>query len=121
MLHAVRMLRDVADTSINVNPPDNPDWSNDEEFFAIVLTNIYRSELGTLGWLRPRRQGLRKDHKGHAALPHQLEDPRAFLGFGLNRSRFNRWALEQKELFQDLRQVRCPFNPVRVFFKDSVP
>jgi hypothetical protein len=121
MTHAVRILRGVFDNSINQNPPDNPGWKNDEEFFAIVLTNIYRSELSTLGWLRPRRHGLRKDHKGHAALSPQLEDPKAFLGFGLNPGRFKRWAVEQPDLFQNLRQVRCPFNPIRAFFGDPVP
>jgi hypothetical protein len=118
MVHAARILRDVADELRNANPPDNPGWDNDEEFFAIVLANVYRSELTTRGWHRP---GLRKDHKSGAALEPKFADPKVFLGLGLNPLRFQRWSVEQKELFQDVRQVRCPFNPIRAFFGDPVP
>ena len=58
MVHGLRQLRGTTDSH---KPADAPNMDTVEEFMAIVVSNVYRSELN--------RPGLRADHHGFAPLP----------------------------------------------------
>jgi hypothetical protein len=74
-----------------------------EEFVAILLTNIYRSENG--------RQGLRRDHLGgNALLVYPLTNTKNFLTVW--RSEIARLAAEMRALCDKVANVLCDFNPI---------
>lgn len=105
-------MRQMAGTMSCAPTPDQPGYDTLEEFIAIVLSNILRSELG-----RPK---LRKDHAGFAELPAEQEDPAVFLAVDKdkatnNKSRLLEFKKDHPKLFADLcaRQI-AKFNPVRL-------
>ena len=78
-----------------------------EEFAAIVITNIYRSENG--------RQGLRRDHLVDQDIKDQplsppLTNPRTFLTVW--RAQLERLQSELPHLCNQLARIECPFNPI---------
>jgi hypothetical protein len=82
-----------------------------EEFAAIVITNIYRSQSG--------RQGLRRAHLlasngTDPPLPPQLCNPRSFLAVW--RPQLERMQRELPALCDQLAQIECPFNPIFELF-----
>ena len=74
-----------------------------EEFVAILLTNIYRSEN--------KRIGLRRDHLGDAGeLAYPLTNARNFLTVW--RPQIERLCGEMHLLCNQLAAVECQFNPI---------
>lgn len=77
-----------------------------EEFVAIVITNIYRSEL--------QRIGLKRDHLGingkDAELRYPLTNPRNFLTVW--RTQLEQMNREMPRFCAKLADVRCAFNPI---------
>ena len=78
-----------------------------EEFAAIVITNIYRSEKG--------RQGLRRDHlatEDHKDSPLSafLSNPRTFLTAW--RPQLERMQRELPRICDWIAPIICPFNPL---------
>jgi hypothetical protein len=78
-----------------------------EEFAAIVITNVFRSESG--------RQGLRRAHLVDSTgndppLPPQLSNPRNFLTVW--RPQLERLQRELPVLCDQLAAIDCPFNPI---------
>jgi hypothetical protein len=98
MLHA---LRQMTGRAVREAVSGNPGMDNYEEFAAIVVTNVYRSELGL-----PQ---LRRDHHGFLA----LTGPTATTaGFKAAFSQYlNFMDVEQPRLCNNLRQARVGFNP----------
>jgi hypothetical protein len=77
-----------------------------EEFVAIVITNIYRSEL--------ERAGLRRDHLGKngkdAELTYPLTNSRNFLTVW--RAQLGRMCREMPRVCDKLAEIDCAFNPI---------
>ncbi|WP_315836475.1 hypothetical protein [Bradyrhizobium prioriisuperbiae] len=77
-----------------------------EEFVAIVITNIYRSEA--------QRIGLKRDHLGEkgkdAELRYPLTNPRNFLTVW--RTQLEQMSREMPRVCGKLAEVRCAFNPI---------
>ena len=89
----------------------HPDWRGPyemDEFMAIMITNIYRSEQ--------KRDYVRHSHTDHQA--HALSDE-AFLDIGMNRAHVRLLRRKQPQLFNALNDVEAAWNPLRSF-RDSV-
>jgi hypothetical protein len=103
LLHEmVHGLRQMAGRSVREPITANPGMNNYEEFVAITISNMYRSELG----LSP----LRADHVGFLPLTGPTTD------LGTFKATYSSWLvdmdIEQPRLCQHLRQVKCTFNPL---------
>jgi hypothetical protein len=78
-------------------------YNDYEEFVAIMITNIYRSEVG--------RPGLRRDHLGgNALLTYPLTNARNFLTVW--RPQIQRICGEMAAVCDKLAAVDCSFNPI---------
>jgi hypothetical protein len=106
LVHACRDMRGVS-YSIAVNR----DYDNEEEYIAVVLTNIYLSNK--------RQTRLRANHHGFRTLDHANEFLKNGQHVGLSpRTLLARFYLEQRSFFNDLSRIPealAPFNPVRQF------
>jgi hypothetical protein len=109
LVHAMRSALNVrTPDSRGFNPPPRPDqdYGNRfplEELYAIVITNVYRSEN--------HRPGLRRDHNDpKIPLPPDLRNPSAFAALWL--SQLTRLRMEMVVLFRIIAAVRCEFNPL---------
>jgi hypothetical protein len=105
MTHGLRQMRGQMHCS---GVSDNPAYDTREEFVAILVSNLYRSERG--------RTGLRSDHgAGSPPLSPALSDPTTFLGTGNHKDYIHQMFEEDLVFAQNLAFVRCAFNPVKIF------
>ena len=81
-------------------------YDNLEEFWAILVTNIYLSE---------RRQTLRGDHQGFLPLDYRLQDSRAFLAWAPVTIRAV--CLSAPAFTRSLAHVPAAFNPIREHYR----
>jgi len=98
MIHGLRQMQGrFVREAVN----GNPGMDNYEEFAAITISNLYRSETGL--------SQLRSDHHGFTVLTGPTTNVATF------RSTYRQYLsfmdIEQPRLCQNLRQVRCSFNP----------
>lgn len=102
LLHEmVHGLRQMAGRAIFEQVNGNPGMENYEEFAAIVISNVYRSELG----ISP----LRQDHWGFNPLTGPTT---AAATFKTTYSQYlSDMGVEQPRLCENLRKVSCAFNP----------
>jgi hypothetical protein len=108
MVHGLRQMRGTTDFH---KPADAPHMDTVEEFMAIVVSNMYRSEQ--------KRPGLRKDHWGFDPLPAAQEDPQVFLnqpgsGGDSNLARMKQFKQQNPDFFADLKKCPAPFNPFKL-------
>jgi len=76
-----------------------------EEFTAILLTNLYTSQIG---------RTLRYDHRGHEPLPEKLRDPKAFFDrFPDAVKDCNRFHSSLTSIYKGWDASFVPFNPFR--------
>jgi hypothetical protein len=89
-------------------------YDTEEEFYAILLTNIHLSAKG--------EKALRKDHKGHDRLYLELSTSEPFLTKIRDHRRLvhafvsEHWGLCQEHIKKD----QCAFNPIDYFLKNGV-
>jgi hypothetical protein len=107
MVHGLRQMRGTTDFH---KPADFPHYDTVEEFIAIVVSNVYRSENN--------RPGLRQDHWGFSKLPAEQEDPKKFLDVAgasgeSNRSRMEQFKKDNPQFFDDLKRAPAAFNPFK--------
>jgi len=85
-----------------------------EEFFAIVLTNIYISDD-----TNHTKSGLRADHYHHRPLESELSGSITFYQSGTQVFGYiNRLATENYILCKLLGAVKASFNPLAAYFRD---
>lgn len=112
LLHEmVHGMRQMTGTALCAATPDNPGLDTVEEFMAIVISNVYRSELGSTD--------LRADHKGFAKLAADLNDPQKFLDKDKdqptsNLKRMQQLKKEHPKLCENLAKVTAKFNPFKL-------
>jgi hypothetical protein len=100
MIHGLRQMQG---RSVRESVNGNPGMDNYEEFAAITISNIYRSEKGI--------PGLRRDHQDFSPLSGPVTDPAVFKStYGQYLSFMD---IEQPRLCKNLRQINCPFNPLK--------
>jgi len=101
LVHAVRYMKGLS-ARRKVRFQRSFAYHNMEEFFAILIANIYRSECG--------RPGLRHDHAGFDTVSMNSV---SFLKIGRNRAHVRQLRREMPNLFRELRGVRADFNPTQ--------
>jgi hypothetical protein len=114
MVHAVRIMAGLLNP---IPTPEKKTYDHEEEFFAILVQNIYMSETG--------RTRLAGDHK-EKVITEEMNDSERFLGKGkatpdlepeerLNRRLVNKFVSLHTNFAADLAKSPAPFNPVRAF------
>src|SRR5262249_30007406 len=105
MLHGLRQMVGQWDgSSIGL------DYDTIEEFYAILLTNIYMSERG-----KPQ---LRKNHHGKVPLEPEYCTSEGFLQRG-DHLRWVNWLVTHNAVFlKKVADVDAPFNPIRKYLGD---
>jgi hypothetical protein len=98
MIHGLRQMQG---RSAKESITGNPGMQNYEEFAAITISNVYRSEKGL-----PQ---LRADHTGFAPLTGPTTNVATFKS--TYESYLSHMSVEQPRLCQNLRQLGCAFNP----------
>jgi len=89
-------------------------YDNAEEFFAILITNIFISDPST-----PITTGLRRDHWGHAALDENLASSFGFFSCGAQAFTFiDRLCKDHRKLTSGLAEIKATFNPLRAYYCD---
>jgi hypothetical protein len=102
LVHSVRELSGKLDQR-----PLHDAYEDIEEYFAIVVANVYRSELN--------RIGLRGGHHSESLPPKQRDDAGVFLNAGDNRKRLDRLRHETPDLFNAVAGVgSARWNPIRL-------
>jgi hypothetical protein len=106
-VHALRKMQGKS----NPYPTRNPLYTNEEEFLAIVTTNVYMSEKGS--------KDLRRDHAGHSRLEPPLNTSAGFLSNPENLHLMKLYHLLWLPTFLNLAKViTAPFNPFRELVKN---
>lgn len=85
-----------------------------EEFIAVLVTNIYISDL-----TNPLKTGLRGDHSGHGPLDPKYTS--SFRFFSLGTKAFNlisTFCDDNPGFTRMLAKVRAPFNPIAAYYLD---
>jgi hypothetical protein len=116
----VHALRDMRGQSLQI-PTRSKEYDNEEEFFAILVQNVYASEKGMTIF--------RQDHHGHAALPSRLSTSEKFLGKGQrpltleeleNRFLVSKFVRQNHDVCRSiLGRVRAAFNPISEFMLNA--
>lgn len=84
-------------------------YTSPEEFLAVVITNIYISDITNMN-----SSGLRGSHRGGAPLEPELSDSLAFYAASADVFPIiSKFADEEWPLFNALANVRARFNPLR--------
>ena len=83
--------------------PKQSRYGTFEEFFAIVVANIYRSEKGL--------RGVRNDN--HADMQMTYESDKQFISTEKNRRHLRQFRRDHRQLFTELKAVDTAFNPLR--------
>ncbi len=86
-------------------------YDNEEEFFAVVLTNVMISDPT----YNTGNRTLRSDHWGFTPLPAAQTTSAGFLAQRPNRNTLEKQAREEAQLVRDLKGVRATFNPFSSF------
>jgi hypothetical protein len=100
LVHAIRIM---AGMSVDRRVPRQPRYGTIEEFFAIVVANVYRSECG--------RGGVR--NANHGAWETMYLSGEHFLKLQFNRAHLRQFRRDHPHLVAELRQVETYFNPFR--------
>ena len=107
----VHGMRQMAGTSQCAATPDRPGMDTLEEFMAIVISNVYRSEKN--------RPGLRADHAGFLPLPPAQATSQGFLDVDKdkptnNLQRMKQLKTEHPKLVENMKRVGAVFNPFKL-------
>ncbi len=107
IVHGMRQMVGVMQCAAT---PDHPGLDTVEEFMAIVISNVYRSEL--------KLSGLRADHRGFKNLPAELHDPKKFVFKDKNKptsnyKRLKQLKIQHPNLVTNLKKVPAAFNPFK--------
>jgi hypothetical protein len=111
LVHAFRLVTGKAsDRKGPLNPylPDKlknyPEYDVVEDFFAILVTNIFASETG-----RP----LRASHADLTLLPPHLSTSKGFLAVQEYAELVREFCSDHRSVSQQIRDVPSPFNPIK--------
>ena len=107
MTHATRQMRGILNSL-----PLGHMYDTEEEFFAILLANIYASETG-------RPYDIRESHHGHEHMSTDTDEqflPKKDMSDYRYRL-VSKLVHQEPDMCRELRSVRTPFNPIRRYFE----
>jgi len=113
MLHAYRQMR--GDSYALPTTGGRVQYDNLEEFFAIVVTNIFVSDPTSP---TPNRT-LRADHWGFQPLAAAQSTSKGFLAQKANQNLIGKIVADEAGLALDLKEIKATFNPVREYINPS--
>lgn len=90
-------------------------YDNEEEFFAVVLSNIFITDPTTETIVR----GLRADHHGFNTLAPARATSKGFLADQANRRLLAKLTAQEPGLALDLLSVPATFNPVKEYYRPT--
>jgi hypothetical protein len=85
-------------------------YENEEEFFAVLVENIYISETGRI------TSGLRADHSDTARLVAPDDDPAMFLSVPDNFSLVEKYCNQHPTVAPMIAEAKTEFNPIRLYY-----
>jgi hypothetical protein len=108
LVHAFRFVTEKASNRKGPSvapgsPVKYPEYDTEEDFFTILITNIFSSETG-----RPLRAG----HDGTEALPPSLSTDTGFLAVEAYARLVKQFISDHPEVSKQLWNVRSAFNPI---------
>lgn len=86
-------------------------YDNEEEFFAVVVTNVWVADPTNPNGTRT----LRADHWGFTPLPAAQSTTKGFVAQAPNQRSLQKLVREEPELAAALKPVGGPFNPFTTF------
>lgn len=105
LVHALRITRGQFDTTTTHGVL--ADYDQNDEFHAILIANIYRSERG----ISP----LRANH----GIPFQpLQNPAGFYQQGHNKIMVMNLCREMQDFTRSIADIQCDFNPIREYYQE---
>ncbi len=105
LAHAYRIANGVFHTRPTIG--GSASYTNMEEFFAVVLSNVLISDPTFSSGNRT----LRADHSGFMPLADNLSTSKGFVNHGPNRNKLQELVASEPELTNALRGVNSYFNP----------
>jgi len=122
MVHAARIMRGICNPA-----PIGFGYHNEEEYFAILVTNICASETNRVIWITDTRSfpDFRCDHTTNKAcsltdeefLPASRTDSSGATQAALNFRLVGKFINQHPATASTLRYINCPFNPIRRYFE----
>ena len=113
MLHSYRQMR--GDSYALPTIGGRLQYDNLEEFFAIVVTNIFVSDPSNP---TPNRT-LRADHWGFQPLAAAQTTSKGFLAQKGNQNLIGKIVADEAGLALDLKEIKATFNPVREYISPT--
>jgi hypothetical protein len=113
MAHAYREMRG----NFNARRTTQQGYENQEEFFAILISNIFVTDPSARVQLRT----LRADHQGFTPLPMAQSTSQGFLEVAENRLLVAQFWGQEFSLMADLLNVNASFNPTREYYRLKFP
>jgi hypothetical protein len=97
-------------------------YENEEEYFAVLVTNILTSELGRqpTNWLVGSgnvRSGLRADHKGFNNLDDNQSIATDFLMNQDNYRLVKKFCDQHPRISREIGEANARFNPIKIFYR----
>lgn len=87
-------------------------YDNSEEFYAVLLTNIFISDTSN-----HYKTDLRQDHSGHAGLEAELDSSFGFFQSGAKAFLLvDQFCNDHPDLSKKLAGVKAPFNPLAAIY-----
>lgn len=105
LAHAYRIAHGMFNTRPTIGGSVN--YTNMEEFFAVVLSNVLTSDPT----YQTGNRTLRADHAGFAALAPSLSTSKGFVTHIPNRNKMRELVATEPELTRALGSVKSYFNP----------
>jgi hypothetical protein len=108
LVHGVR----IVSLKLNLGPAAEKGlmmYDNDEEFFAVLVENIFQSEFN--------RGPLRSSHTGFMEMDKNLQGSLAFFQVSGNAfEKIEKFATQNPGFAKALSNIEVPFNPLNAFF-----
>ena len=109
LVHAARYL---GGDFHQVRIPSMPDYDNEEEYYAVLVTNIYTSEKGR------NFESLRKSHhrRNGPEMTRPEESPFVFLMEDDNLRLIAKFCKQHPVIAPMIARAQCTFNPIRDYY-----
>jgi hypothetical protein len=114
-VHAFRMLSGKA-TIAPIRQGGLLNYQDEEEFIAILVTNIYIADPSNKS-----HSNLRRNHVHHKALQSDLAESFTFFSSSVSTYRLvEKFCKENPAFTKNLAEVKAWFNPIAAYYKDPV-